>query len=734
MPHALHHSPRHFTPHYGLSPARRHCELSTGKPTGFRLTFRQARYARHAAHLPRDVANAPGASNSAPRASGIWPAAFAVLFVANLVVPTSGAIPRRNFDSGTNDASDVLTEVTPDSLHQRARVPASESNTEASASGTAQPDDVDIRLVERARFKTDYTMMDMLRIVAASRSPFEAFGGSLSDAYEVLADEPVTRGTHKSLVRGGKVLDVATGLVPQVRLSRLPGDVSYVAAQQIDGKPPVGEDMLQLMQALDPRTLQAEVQKEVVTPDAAVSSFDASHAPIGSIKGTAHGPAPKFPGPATPEARASYDASLGHDAVALPAASSEITRPVAPIDASPSATAIVGEREHLAGYEQAIAADRLPPGDITRVMLIDGHTYLSGDHGYYRVTKGAHENLWFVDAPRRNMAQVPVTLDAETGEWRADAPLRLCGGGCGQSSMLPGSDSIVDEWTSIASAISHLTDLDTQDAIQAAFGNLSSLQLLRGNRVDLRATRDYSIAEHRAALRKAMRNIDREAPLEQQQEEAAAATAMYYSDNPHAEAFCQENAEILFHLLLEGGVPIERIRMVTLNPQHRPPHVVVLYTESEALVDMLHLVTPEPGMYGRPNGIGRTIFTRAVLLTRDSTLILDPWGRTKVTGFANAETDFDVQRQLDRVLATMGHAEGHPFTISLTRPLGAPPQASRPRSALSGGSASSGASGASSGDSPMSFADMGFGDFDPSVLPDSPSSPDDASVGDVPES
>ncbi|UVA79892.1 hypothetical protein [Pandoraea commovens] len=712
MPHALHHSPRHFTPHYGLSPARQHRASSAGVSDSFHVTFRRARYAHRTAHHTHDVPQTTCASSAAQRAPGIWPAAFAVLFVANLVSPGAGAIPRRHLVADTNDDNYFLS--------QPGSGQALAPQTEASANGTSTPDDVDIRLVERTYLKTDYTLLDLLRIIAASRAPFEEFGASLGDAYEVFADESIARETRKSVKRGGKVLDLSTSLIPQVRLSRIPGDVSYVAAQQIEGKPPVGEDMVMLTRVLDPRAWQGSQQTEVAAPRVAASDAETLHLPIEPKPHAGQGQAQVIRRPPPSDAQALDVDGLRREADTLSAA---------PIEAPASSTTIAGEREYLAGYEQSIAADRLPPGDAKRVTLIDGHHYLSGDNGYYRVTKGAHENVWFVDAPRHDKAQVPVTLNPETREWRADAPLRLCGGGCGQSKNIPGSDSIVDEWMTIAAAISHLPEIDTQDAIHTAFGSLSSLQLLRGNRADLRATRDYSIVGHRAALRKAMRNIDREAPLLQQQRETAAATAMYYSDNPHAEAFCQENAEILFHLLIESGVPEERIRMITLNPMNRASHVVVLYTEEEALIDMLHLATPQPAIYGRPDGIGRRVFARAILLTRDSTLILDPWGRAKATGFIESDTDLDIQRQLDEVLATMGHGEGHPFTVSITRPLTGSHQGSRPRSAASAASGSSG----SSGNSPMSFGSESNSILNMLIPPDTPSSPDEAPAAGVPE-
>ncbi|VVD94730.1 hypothetical protein PCA20602_01824 [Pandoraea capi] len=748
MPHVSYHNIRH-TPHYGLSHARQRREPSASAPEGFHRTFRRAGYRREmplvASREARCATHTADNANAQRRAGG-WPAALAILMVANLAAPAAGALPRRNLIAEAHDDAYSLPQLPPVALREVPAMPSS--------STTVPPDDVDIRPVEPHRLRTDYTLMDMLRIVAASRSPFEKFGESLSDAYEVFIGEAPATETRQNIRRSGKIIDFSTGLMPQVRMSRLPGDISHVAVEQIEGRAPIASDVATLMQALDPRTWRADVNAEsVVAPAASEKQQTWGETPLaalldrlavdgrresddappgleganGAARDEADPPAQRAPEyvPDSAPDSAPDSPSEGADG-SMPRERADEALPAEPVAVLPSipqhaasSHRIAGEREHLAGYEQPISAERLSLDPHSQMFQMDGHYYLAGENGFYRLGREMQENVWLIDAPRHSRAQVPVTFDPQTREWLADAPLRLCGGGCNQSKRIPESDSIVDGWPAIASAISHLPDLDTQDAIQAAFGNLSSLRLLRGNRADLRATRDYSIVGHRAALRKAMRNIDREAPLLQQQQQVAAATAMYYSDNPQAEAFCQENAEILFHLLLESGVPEERIRMITFQPQHRPAHVMVLYTESETFIDMLHVATPQPMIHGRPDGIGDRMFSRAVFLTRDTTLLLDPWSRTKATGFGGTFTERDVQQRLNRILAALGHRDGHPFVVSITRPFGTHTPGSRMRSTSSSGSAGS----------PVSLgSESNANVFDPPSPPDQdmPSSSDDA--------
>ncbi|VVE64253.1 hypothetical protein PCA31118_01543 [Pandoraea captiosa] len=697
MPHISHHIPHHIphhraryaTPRYGLPLTRQRRDSPATAPGSFTGSFRHAGLRSGARKASKSTSAAAGhVSSNTPPSCRLWPATLAVLLVANLTTPASGAVPRRHLIADTHgNAHDPAND------HSLPQLAPAAMRHEACHSTTGAPDDVDIRPVERPRFRSDYTLTDLLRIVAASRSPFEKLGESLGDAYEVFTGDVPAPETRAAILRGGMAADIATGIVPQVRMARMPGDISHVALRQVEGHGFVAEDLSTLMQALDPRTWRADIGSDTVAAPIAPGARRAIDAVAVADAIAAVDIPDSLPEMAAPDVPDVPDAP-GHDTLAKPR--------------------IEGEREHLAGYEQSPTAQRPPADRSSQPLLIDGHHYLLGENGYYRVSRGTSESTWLVDAPRHDKAQVPVTFDPLSGHWRANPPLRLCGGGCGQSKRMPESDSIVDGWAAIASTISHLPDLDTQDAIQAAFGNLSSLRLLRGNRVDLRPSRDYSIVGHRAALRKAMRNIDRDEPLLRQQEEVAAATAMYYSDNPLAEAFCQENAEILFHLLLESGVPETRIRMITFQPKHRPAHVMVLYTESETFIDMLHVATPQPLVVGRPDGIGNRMFARAIFLTRDTTLLLDPWSRTKVTGFAGAMTERDIEQRLNRMLATLGHREDHPFVVSITRPLGRA-AATRPHSAGS----------ASSADSPVSVGSESNGSvFDPSIVPDLTSSDD----------
>lgn len=515
-----------------------------------------------------------------------------------------------------------------------------------------------------------------------------------------------------------QVMDAATGVVPQVRQLRLPGDIAQIALNRMEGKRLELGEVSTLMQYLDPKSMggdhgvamQAPQQPHAFAPDVPVQRQ------LNRVEVEATG---RGADPATPEATAQHADPVPAEAIgeqvageAVDASDVSDASSASGMSSSPRGL-IEGEHEYLAGYAQEIDSHRfpsLPPG---RFAILDGQHYIAGENGYYRVTHGQGDDIWLVDAPRGSRAPVPVTFDPATRRWRASAPLRLCGGGCGQSKLRSKSDSITDRWPDISSAISHLRNEDTQNAIRAAFGNLGNLRLLRGNREDLRPERDYSIVGHRAALQKETRGINRNAPLLQQQQQVAAATAMYYSYNPLAEAFCQENAEILFHLLLEGGIPKEHLRMISVHPQNRPSHVMVLYTESEAFIRMLHLATPPAQIRGRQDGIGDRLFSRAIFLSRDSTVLLDPWGKTKAIGFADAATDQDVERTLDTLLTNIGRRDQRRFAVSITRPL-----ATRSRSANGVFSpASSGSAGSS------------VSALDPSIEPDdwsSSSGSDDA--------
>ncbi|MFJ2995757.1 hypothetical protein [Pandoraea sp. NPDC087047] len=630
------------------------------------------------------------------------------MLVANLVTPTAGNLPRAL-------ASDPLGA----DLHSPRDAALGHATRAVNASAAAfVPDDVDIRPVERLYIKSDYTMTDLLKAVATARAPFENLADSLGDAYAVLSEQAPDPVERERLRRGGEVLDLTTGLIPEVKMLRLPGHIAQIALNQIEGKLLQLGEASDMMQYLDPKAMAgvARVPKAHHT----VEAVEVMPAPVGARSAPARlAPAPRHPGRSRDEAAAPRTGAAPPEVHGAPDASQGSGGSGALIDelsdelsdggaASQPRMFIEGESEYLAGYEQQIAPDRLPSGEPGRFAVVDGHHFIAGENGYYRVSRDQRDDIWLVDAPNRDRARVPLTFDPASRQWKAQAPLRLCGGGCHQSRHLAKSDSIAERWPEIASSIAHLADEDTQNTIRAAYGNLGSLRLLRGNRDDLRGARDYSIVGHRAALQRAMRGIDRNAPLLQQQQQVAATTAMYYSYNPLAEAFCQENAEILFHLLLESGIPKERLRMISIHPQNRPSHVMVLYTESEPFIRMLHLATPSAQMRGRPDGIGDRMFARAIFLTRESTLLLDPWGKTKATGFSTAASDRDVQIALDRLLTNIGRRDQRHFAVSITRPF-----ATRPR-------------GINSVNSPTGSAVSSVSALDPSVEPDDLSS---SSVG-----
>lgn len=239
------------------------------------------------------------------------------------------------------------------------------------------------------------------------------------------------------------------------------------------------------------------------------------------------------------------------------------------------------------------------------------------------------------------------------------------------------------------------------------------MHLIRSNRADLRAMRDNSIVGHRTALRAATKDIDRRLPLMRQQRLAAEATATYYYSHPFAEAFCQENAEILLHFLLQDGIGANRLRMITVQPKNKPPHVMVLYTESSDLIALLDASTPNPRVILRQDGITASQFAWEAYVTRETTLLLDPWSRTKAVAFAWAEMPQDAVDILDAALLDIGHTAGNPCTISVTRPLTARRGVTGSQSSLgslgSAGSsgAASGASGASGSSAPSGSDNIG---------------------------
>ncbi|VVD73682.1 hypothetical protein [Pandoraea anhela] len=607
-------------------------------PDTFPVTFRSAR----PAHATRDAIAASRAPTSRPRRSDtVWPAAFALLLVANFVTPASAAVPR-----------DLRHRPTP------SQTPARNDDVPGASAWEA----VHVEPVKTPAIKSQYAPIDLLRAVAAARAPFSSTSESISDAYTLLTGHEVSPEVRKTVKDWASAIDITTGFIPEVQWLRLPAEISDATADRLEGKPPSPERLIGLVQFASPRSSSSSSSSGGGGGGTPTTSHEtplqppvAHEGPLSGVSGVSDMsdlsalPAP-WPIP---------NEDLG--IVSVPDNLSSGEPPV-------SRFAIQGEFEQLDGYEQRFSEAELPAAKATRLVIVNGHHYLRGEAGYYRATPGVSADHWLIDAPRHTRAQVPVTYDPATGEWRAHEPLRMCGGGCGSSRpMTP--DSIAGSYHDIFAATRHLPDESAQEAIQNAFADLGRLHLVRSNRPDLRALRDHSIVDHRAALRTAMKDIDRRMPLVKQQRLTSEVTARYYYSHPSAEAFCQENAEVLFYFLLQDGIDSNQLRMITVQPKNRSPHVMVLYTESHRFVEMLDASTPQPRVSLRQDGISSSQFAWAAYMTRDTTLLLDPWSRNKAISFARADSPQDAVDILDSAFSDIGHRTGSPYTVSVTRPL-----------------------------------------------------------------
>ncbi len=663
MSHMPHHRAIGSAPCYRLSPTANRRQSSRYGGHEFPRHFRGTRAS------PRThVAAATGPCRSASgRASSVgqWQTVFALAVVANLV-PHTLAGPRLPFSR--ND-----------------RRPAEDIGGDAAlhisdvAAGTL--DDVQRAPVQHAAIQSDYSLPQLMRAFGASSSPFQNLGKAINEMHVLVAGEELDRETLETVKDVGAFIDMVTALIPSVQSARLGGHLAEAAADAAEGKPTNSERIASLIQMSDPRTLGASLPTRtgdssagLVASEVLVAERPASAHEVLDVAGRAEG-----------------------DVVAA-----------APADASVSERLdeprIEGERDHLQGYEQALPSGAHPDTSHPQLFVVDARHYLGGEAGFYRLTRSPHANQWLVDAPRGIRAQVPVTYDPQTGRWQVQAPLRLCGGGCGPSREST-PDSVAMSQNQIADAIRHIPDRDVRDSIQLAYHDLSHLHLLRTNREDLRSLRDNSIVGHRKILVPQLMRLDPYATLFEQQREAAEITAIHYDTyidtgiyDLSPEAFCQENAEILFHYLLARGVPSHHIRIMTVQPKSQPAHVMVLYTESDHFIDLLDLSTPQPPVEGYVDGISGERFTAALFLTRDSTVLLDPWSRVKASSFVDADSIEALMSELDIALSDTGHRPGKPFRVSLTRPYPAPrdrARAQRPSPSESRGSRGSKGSGSS---------------------------------------
>jgi len=605
-----------------------------------------------------------------------WQTAFALTVVANLV-PHALAGPRlprlRDKDRAGDDIGDDTARHALDA-----------------SSGTA--DDVQRAPAPRSALKSDYSMPELMRAFGASSAPFQNLARVINEMNVLVAGEELDRETLETVKDVGAFIDMVTALIPSVQSARLGGHVAEVAADAAEGKPTNAERIGALIQMSDPRALGASVPMQASEPSANLvhSAWLPAERPalghdVRDVEHTENG--------VDVEPKAENDVMSAPPADAL-----EPLRSGHP--AGLSEHRIDGESDHLRGYEQALPSGARPDTSHPQLFVIDARRYLGGEAGFYRVSASPQSNHWLVDAPRGTRAQVPVTYDPQTGRWQAQAPLRLCGGGCGPSREST-PDSVAMSQNQIADAIRHIPDRDVRDSIQLAYRDLSQLHLMRTNREDLRPLRDNSIVEHRQILVPQLMRLDPYATLFEQQREAAEITAIHYDAyidtgvyDLSPEAFCQENAEILFHYLLARGVPSHHIRIMTVQPKSQPAHVMVIYTESDHFIDLLDLSTPQPPIEGSIDGISSERFTAALFLTRDSTVLLDPWSRVKASSFADTDSIEELMANLDVALADTGHRTGKPFRVALTRPYPAPrDRALAARSSPSGSRGSRGSQG-----------------------------------------
>ena len=647
MPLGSHYRDMRVAPCYALPHMPRHHGNHRSATVGWPRSFRGARSmcpeTGLSAPLPREratILRAPGAN--------VWPAALAILLVANLAVPGTARVPWHSQRARNGEEFGTL----------RFGMLNVDARSSANVGAASVAEDVSIRPVRHSStLKSDYRLHDVLSAVASAREPFHYLWESVGDTYEILSGRTIDPQVRRGVQQGADVLDAATAVLPGVRLLRLPGDLADIADDALEGKPPDPGKLAGFLQYADPRMM---------------GSVPRIHGDT-LARGEGVGMAEPVDAADVVDAVDAADAVDAVDAESLGRAPLPPSGRPAISPAPASRPRIIDERAHLHGYAQSLSADQLPVGEPSPLVLVDGHHYLRGEAGYYRINRGVSADHWLIDAPpgSERRAQVPVTYEPSTGTWHAHAPLRLCGGGCGPSRPDYPPDSIANSVEDILTTIRHVPDARAQQAIQNAFSDLSALHLRRTNRADLQSGRDNSIVDHRIALRGAMKKrIDPNAPLIKQQRIASTITAAHYGWSEAGEAFCQENAEILFHSLLEHGISRDQIRMITIKPHNKPPHVAVLYTDSESFIALLDRSTPQPPSPQYQDGIRYELFQEAVFLTRHSTILLDPWSTTKAVSFASAISRYDAGRMIHRALSDIGHVSGTPYVVSITRPLG----------------------------------------------------------------
>ncbi|VVE08518.1 hypothetical protein PPN31114_02515 [Pandoraea pneumonica] len=647
MTHVSHRRAITTAPHYGLTASAPHRQSTQARPhcaTGHRSRTHSPPHAHRSTRAlamsgPPSLAREPsGVSTSNGRQI-----AWTLLLVANvaaLALPVHANVPRC-----PAEASPVRNI----GLCPEGAEPVGSALSATTLVTPAWPDVVINRMAPEP-IKLDYSFDDVLKALASAREPFRNLGESMADVYTTLTGNEVDPEVRAQLRMGTTAVDLLTSLLPGVALPRLGGEIAQIVADQREGKPVDSSRLISVLINTNLRGME--------------SLSDTSVKQVHSVA-RGHQPMPK-----------PYRERLHEPRDTLAPQSQEL---------------VIGESEYLQGYAQPLGAHVLSPEAIRPVstdteqgiLVARGDYFIRGTGGYYRMQRQKSDNQWLVAARGPGKPQVPVTYDAATQKWRAHAPLRLYGGGGGISKEAspPAAKTTERERDSVFSVLFDLVGIPepvVRAAIRRAFLDLGYLRLLRTNRADLRQLRDNSIVAIRERLTNRMRDIDRHASLFDQQRQAAKHTALYYLEHPNSEAFCQENAEVLLYFMLMCGVPSSRIRMITLHAQNRPAHVMLLYTESPALIGMLETATPQPPIDGQIDGLTQLEFESAILSARYRSRLFDPWSRTKMVTFEHARSEREVSEMLAPTLEDMGFQRGEPYRISITRPLGKPAQKKLP--------------------------------------------------------
>lgn len=530
-----------------------------------------------------------------PSTPTVWPAACALMLVANLIAPVASVGPISAFVPkgvrrchGNDDAEGGASGCAPPALPDQVQPMPGEDVR-------AEPVDPLMTL------KVQYSPQDVLRSIGTGRTPFRHFGDAIADMYVLLTGNTVSQQVRDEIQQRADLVDLATGLIPKVAMSRVPSEMADAVGDGIDGKPVSADRIISIVQSADPRTLARPL--------------------VNALR----------PGRLSTVRKKAAQATL--DKPGAPAPSVRIESPA----------------KSLQDIEKKVAAT-----DMERIINEAGE----GGRGALAP-----------DTSLGTKAQVSVGYDPELDLWVAREAQRTCTGDFGNSRVTT-PDSIALNRHEVDAVLSHLGDNRARNAILLAYDDVSRMKLLRSNGPNLRQYRDYSIIPNREAIRVALEHIPPDTPLYEQQRLAAVITASHYRMNRGAEAFGQENAEILFHFLIENGVHGDCIRMITVHPKGRPPHSLVLYTESEALINALKLATPVRYKGPGVDGISGSTFAGLIMNAHDTTLLLDPWRRVKAVGFALSKDPQETQRVLDAALADVGHRPGEAFRVSLTRPLG----------------------------------------------------------------